>query len=64
MEMKEFQAQFDKKKWNDSVLWGEDRCGSYEICAFCDKKDEYPCAMADKRFKKKGVRIAIIRKRG
>ncbi len=63
MDYKSQQADFDNKKWYDSVLVGDDRCGTYDFCVKCDKSEEYPCAKAMERFNgKKYIRLAIIRR--
>ena len=62
MDLKSQQTEFDNKKWYDSVLSGDDRCGSYDFCVKCNKEDEYPCAKAMQRFQKKYIRLAIIRR--
>ena len=64
MNFKNQQDQFDVVKWHDSILVGEDRCGSYEFCEKCDKTEIYPCARAACRYKNNGeyIRIAVIRR--
>lgn len=64
MDFKNQQDQFDVVKWHDSILAGEDRCGSYEFCEKCDKTERYPCARAAYRYKNDGkyIRIAVIRR--
>ncbi len=49
MDMKFQQEKFDDEKWYDSIVAGEDRCGTYDFCAFCNKEDAYPCANAASR---------------
>ncbi len=60
MDYKAYQENFDYIKWMDSMLVGEDRCGTYEFCSKCNKEEEYPCAKASERFDKGYVRIAVI----
>lgn len=57
------QDKFDNTKWYDSILAGEDRCGTYEFCGKCRKEELYPCAKAMHRNAKGGVRVAVIRRR-
>ncbi len=65
MDMKFQQEKFDDVKWYDSIVAGEDRCGSYDFCAFCNKDEAYPCANAAGRAlaanEKTFTRIASIR---
>jgi hypothetical protein len=59
----DFQAQqkkFDDIKWFDSIIAGEDRCGTYDFCAVCDKEEEYPCARSAYKFRKAPVRVAKL----
>ncbi len=63
MTLKERQAAFDREKWNDGVASGKDMCGTYEFCGKCCKDEKYPCARAEARWKRGGVRIAVIRRR-
>ena len=60
MSFKIRQKEFDDVKWYDSVLAGEDRCGSYNFCAKCDKDQKYPCARAEYRYEKKYIRLGSI----
>ncbi len=46
MDFKAEQEKFDLVKWYDSIVAGEDRCGSYEFCENCDKTETEPCAKA------------------
>lgn len=62
MDFKTQQQQFDNQKWYDSILAGEDKCGSYDFCEKCSKTDKYPCAMAAHRYNNKYIRIAVIRR--
>ena len=62
MDFKAQQAEFDIKKWYDSVLAGEDQCGNYDFCIRCNKVEKYPCAKAIARHKGKYIRLAIIRR--
>lgn len=61
MDFKEWQAKFDEKKWIDSIIAGEDRCGTYEFCQKCKKSESEPCAKAFYRYKNPYTRIAIVR---
>ena len=66
MDLQQWQAEFDNKKWIDSLVAGGDVCGSYEFCVKCNKDDEFPCARAFKAFncpQKARVRIAVLRPR-
>ena len=66
MDLQQWQEDFDKKKWIDSMVSGEDTCGSYEFCVKCNKEKEFPCARAFSAFncpKKACVRIAVLRPR-
>ena len=63
MSFQEWQNEFDQKKWIDSIIAGEDTCGSYEFCVKCNKDEENPCARAFSRFKNPRIRIAILRPR-
>ena len=63
MDLKAQQAEFDSKKWYDSVLAGEDQCGNYDFCVRCNKMETYPCAKAMQRFNGKYIRLAVIRRR-
>ena len=60
MNFEQEQILLDKEKWYDSIIAGEDRCGSYEFCASCDKWEEYPCARAMRRYKKGYIRLASV----
>ena len=67
MNFREYQKGFDRVKWYDSILEGEDRCGTYEFCENCKKSEKYPCARAANRYEKQNkgfVRIAVIRRHG
>ncbi|MBR1974446.1 MAG: hypothetical protein IKA20_01180 [Clostridia bacterium] len=64
MNYKSEQNKFDNIKWYDSIIAGEDRCGTYEFCGKCKKDEQYPCAHAMFRHKHGLVRIAVIRRRG
>jgi len=63
MNYKARQEEFDVIKWYDSILAGEDRCGTYDFCEQCRKEEPYPCARAQYRHEKGYVRIAIIHRR-
>ncbi len=62
MDLRTQQTEFDNKKWYDSVLAGDDRCGTYDFCVKCDKTEKYPCAKAMHRFTSKYIRLAVIRR--
>ena len=62
MDFKTQQEQFDNQKWYDSVMAGEDKCGTYEFCVKCSKMDTYPCAKAAHRYNNKYIRLAVIRR--
>lgn len=62
MDFKTIQSQFDDKKWYDSVLAGEDKCGNYDFCVKCSKSEKYPCARAAHRYENNYVRIAVVRR--
>lgn len=63
MDYKRQQDRFDDIKWYDSILAGDDRCGTYEFCGKCRKTETYPCARAMHRYEKGCVRIAVVRRR-
>ena len=64
MKLKDRQKELDVKKWYDSLVAGEDKCGEYEFCVRCDKEERYPCAKAEYRFNSVGYhRLAVIRRR-
>lgn len=63
MDAKSIQAQFDVIKWYDSILDGQDRCGTYKFCIKCRKEQKYPCANAMNRYEKGYVRVAIVSRR-
>ena len=60
MNFKNRQKEFDDVKWYDSILAGEDKCGSYEFCVKCQKEEKYPCARAEYRYGKKYIRLAVL----
>ncbi len=61
MDLKNQQKTFDDIKWYDSIVAGEDRCGSYDFCQNCNKDEAFPCARAKERAcKKDRTRIATI----
>ena len=60
MDFKNRQKVFDTVKWFDSIQAGEDRCGTYEFCGECRKKEKNPCARAARRYEKKYIRIATV----
>ena len=63
MDLKSRQEMFDRIKWYDSLLVGEDRCGTYHFCMKCRKKEKYPCARAMARYEGDFVRVAVVHKR-
>ena len=63
MDLRARQDQFDKIKWYDSMLAGEDRCGKYDFCVKCHKEETYPCAKALNRFEKGYIRVAVVNRR-
>ena len=63
MNFQEWQNNFDKTKWIDSIIAGEDTCGTYEFCTKCTKQGATPCAQAFHRFQNPRIRIAVIRPR-
>ncbi len=58
MSFKSQQKTFDDVKWFDSILAGEDKCGTYEFCGDCNKDESYPCARAGHRYSKMQTRLA------
>ncbi len=60
MDYKLQQERMDDIKWYDSIVAGEDRCGSYDFCVKCKKESKYPCARAKLRYEHGLVRIATI----
>ena len=62
MNFKMQQQDFDDRKWYDSILAGEDKCGSYEFCCKCCKTETYPCARAAHRYNSKYIRLGVIRR--
>lgn len=63
MDFKVWQAEFDEKKWVDSIIAGEDRCGTYEFCVKCKKAESEPCARAKYRYDNPYTRLAVIHRR-
>ena len=63
MNLKVRQEKLDIIKWYDSILLGEDRCGTYHFCMKCRKKEKYPCARAMARYEGDFVRVAVVHKR-
>lgn len=61
MDFKAQQKEFDDVKWYDSIVEGNDRCGTYVFCDKCIKTEEYPCARAKARYE--GVETAEIAER-
>ena len=64
MNYKREQDKFDVTKWFDSILAGQDRCGSYEFCVKCNKANKYPCARAQRHYEYGLVRLAVVSYRG
>ena len=62
MDFKSQQERFDDMKWYDSILSGEDKCGSYPFCCQCRKEEPNPCARAAHRYNHGYVRIAVVRR--
>ena len=62
MDFKNRQDQFDNVKWYDSIVAGEDKCGSYEFCGKCRKNEPFPCARAAHRYNNGYIRLAVIRR--
>lgn len=60
MDFKLQQDRMDDIKWYDSIVAGEDMCGSYDFCVKCKKESKYPCARAKLRYENGLVRIAMI----
>lgn len=60
MGYKFLQDKFDVVKWYDSILAGEDRCGTYDFCVKCKKEKKYPCARAQRRFENGLVRLGVV----
>lgn len=63
MDFKSRQDKIDVIKWYDSIVAGEDRCGTYVYCEKCNKAEEYPCAKAEAKYFKKYVRVAVVHRR-
>ncbi len=64
MNFKVEQDKFDTIKWFDSIVAGEDRCGSYDFCATCNKAETEPCARAAYRSRPNRLTpIAVVRVR-
>ena len=61
MEFQNWQKEFDVTKWVDSMAIGTDTCGSYEFCEKCNKDEDFPCARAYNRYKKRPIRIAVLK---
>ena len=60
MNFKRQQEAFDDVKWFDSILEGQDKCGTYAFCNECRKEEPYPCARAAHRYMNGYIRIASI----
>ena len=59
MDFQARQQTLDVIKWYDSIVAGEDRCGTYDYCDKCYKQEMYPCAKAENRKEKGYVRVAV-----
>lgn len=49
MTIKELQKFLDAEKWKDSEIHACDMCGRYARCRYCDRNEQFPCAMAHNR---------------
>ena len=49
MTIKELQEFLDAEKWKDSEIHACDMCGRYARCHYCDRNEQFPCAMAHNR---------------
>ena len=49
MTIKELQEFLDAEKWKDSEIHACDMCGRYARCRYCDRNEQFPCAMAHNR---------------
>lgn len=54
MNIGELQNKIDLEKWLDSEAQHKDMCGRYGYCAYCNTKEQYPCASAQIRMVNKG----------
>ena len=63
MDFEVWQREFDATKWVDSLIAGVDTCGTYDFCEKCNKSEEMPCAHAYQRYRKRRIRIAILKAR-
>lgn len=45
----EKQKKFDELKLKLSQFLGEDACGTFDFCRFCNKDEENPCDKAETR---------------
>ncbi len=64
MDFQNEQEKFDVIKWYDSIVAGEDRCGSYEFCSVCNKAEPQPCARAAFRNQARNLtKLAVVRLR-
>ncbi len=63
MDYKAWQAEFDERKWKDSIIAGEDTCGSYAFCGKCKKWESEPCARASERYENPYIRVATLKPR-
>lgn len=46
MALTEKQRELDELKWNKSNEIGQDACGTFDYCAYCNKSLENPCDLA------------------
>ena len=49
MTIKELHEFLDAEKWKDSEIHACDMCGRYARCRYCDRNEQFPCAMAHNR---------------
>lgn len=49
MTIKELQEFLDAEKWKDSEIHACDMCGRYARCRYCDRNEQFPCAVAHNR---------------
>lgn len=47
------QEILDVDKIIDSEHNGRDMCGEYEHCVMCNKRNKYPCASAQMKYRRK-----------
>ncbi len=49
MNYAQLQQYLDREKWHESEARGYDMCGRYARCRYCNRYEDYPCAMAHNR---------------